>query len=64
MSDDVGTPSVSLGLQEDLEVGRREMGEGFLRPFHQAHATSGEVFVEPRVEVFVRRVEAIKIKVI
>jgi hypothetical protein len=64
MSDDLGTPAIRGRFEDDFEVWRREVGKGFVRPFHEANPVSREIFVESCFKVFVRRVETIKIKVI
>lgn len=50
-------------LENDREIGTRDVRTGAIGPFQQTHGTTVEILVQARIEKFIRITESIKIKV-
>lgn len=53
-----------MRLEAEPQIGGGQETGGFVRPFHQTDRILAEVLVQAGIEKFLRRTEAIKIKVI
>jgi len=51
-------------LQHDDDIGSRQIGRCSIRPLDHANTLPAEVFVQSRIQIFLRLAEPIKIKVI
>lgn len=54
----------AFNAQQNFDVRLGNIGRSFFGPFNEANAASGKVLIEPRIQEFVRLIEAIEIKVI
>ena len=55
---------IFLLRDDDLDVVFREYLSDFFRPFDQAEAVSGKVFLNPNIQGFLQFIDAVEIKVI
>lgn len=51
-------------FERHSEIGSGQIGHGAVRPLDHADALPAEVFVQPRIQIFLRLTEPIEIKVI
>jgi len=51
-------------MEDEAQVWRRNAALSALRPFDQANRIIAKILIHPRIEKFLWRLEAIKIKVI
>lgn len=49
--------------QAQAQVGWRQMGLRLVRPLDEADVAAAEMFVQPRIEKFIRRIETIEVAV-